>query len=248
MSLFPAGTEKVDPGRIESTNAAEGAVLVADGSGGARFDDSGDVPASALTPGDNGQVLVTVDDAAAWSDDIDLPGNAVIGGTLDVTGVTTLGETGMGAATADSLEVTGATTLDSVGAAAVTAESVASTGAVTSSSPTAGIGYATGSGGAVTQETDKSTGVASNTLTTAITMNGAELADATAVSFTFTNTAVAATDTVLVTHQSAGTSGAYVFNAFPGAGSAVITVRNVSGGALSEAIVLRVTVIKSVSA
>ena len=117
----------------------------------------------------------------------------------------------------------------------------------TSSSPTGGIGYATGAGGAVTQATDKSTGVTSNTITTAVTMNGATLNAATIVAFTFTNSTIAATDTVLCTHQSAGTSAAYTCNAFPGAGSAVVSVRNNTAGNLSEAIVLRITVIKSVS-
>ncbi len=79
-------------------------------------------------------------------------------------------------------------------------------------------------------------------------LNAAQLNAATIVAFTFTNSAIAATDTVIVTHQSAGTSGAYVLNAFPGAGSAVISVRNVTLGSLSEAIVLRVSVYKAVSA
>ncbi len=129
-----------------------------------------------------------------------------------------------------------------------TGTSLAVTGLLTSSSPTAGIGYATGAGGAQTQATDKSTTVVSNTITTAITLNAASLAASTTVSFTFTNSAIAATDTVIVTHQSAGTSAAYNLNAFPGTGSAVISVRNVTLGALAEAIVLRVTVIKAVSA
>ncbi len=129
-----------------------------------------------------------------------------------------------------------------------TGTSLAATGLISSSSPTTGIGYATGAGGAQTQLTDKSTTVVSNTITTAITMNNAALNAATTVSFTFTNSAIAATDTVICTHQSAGTSGAYTVNAFPGAGSAVISVRNNTAGNLSESIVLRVTVIKSVSA
>jgi len=129
-----------------------------------------------------------------------------------------------------------------------TGTSLAVSGLLTSSSPTAGIGYATGAGGAQTQATDKSTTVASNTVTTAITMNAAQLNASTTVSFTFTNTAIAATDQVVVTHQSAGTSAAYNCNAFPGAGSAVISVRNVTLGNLSEAIVLRVSVYKAVSA
>ena len=129
-----------------------------------------------------------------------------------------------------------------------TGTSLAVTGALTTSSPTASFGFATGAGGAVTQATDKSTGVASNTNTTAITMNNANLAAATIVSFTFTNTTIGATDTVICTHESAGTSGAYTINAFPSAGSAVISVRNNTAGGLAEAIVLRVTVIGSVSA
>lgn len=127
-------------------------------------------------------------------------------------------------------------------------EPVTSTGSIKSSSATGGIGYATGAGGAQTQATDKSTTVVSNTVTTAITMNNASLAASTTVSFTFTNSAIAATDQVIVTHQSAGTSAAYNCNAFPGAGSAVISVRNVTLGALAEAIVLRVSIYKAVSA
>lgn len=119
---------------------------------------------------------------------------------------------------------------------------------IASTSPTLGVGYATGSGGAQTQATSKSTTVVSNTITTAITMHNATLNADTTVSFTFTNSAIAATDTVIVTHQSAGTSAAYNCNAFPGSGSAVISVRNITAGNLGEAIVLRVTVIKSVSA
>jgi hypothetical protein len=78
-------------------------------------------------------------------------------------------------------------------------------------------------------------------------MNNANLVANTAVSFTFTNSAIAATDQLIVTHQSAGTAGSYNFAALPGAGSAVVTVRNVTAGDLAEAIVIRVTVIKTVS-
>ncbi len=116
------------------------------------------------------------------------------------------------------------------------------------SSPTLGIGYTTGAGGAQTQLTNKQTTVVSDTITTAITMNAEALNLLTTTAFTFTNATIAATDTVICTHQSAGTSAAYTINAFPGAGSAVISVRNNTAGSLSEAIVIRVTVIKSVSA
>ena len=147
---------------------------------------------------------------------------------------------------AETLELA-ATTITVTGATGLTG-SLTATGSMKSSSPTLGIGYATGAGGAQTQATSKSTTVVSNTITTAVTMNNASLAAATIVSFTFTNSSIAATDTVLVTHASGGTSGAYTCNAFPGSGSAVISVRNNTAGALAEAIVLRITVIKSVSA
>ncbi len=120
-------------------------------------------------------------------------------------------------------------------------------GGVLSSSPTGGVGYTSGAGGAQTQLTSKATTVVSNTITTAVTMNNASLAADTTVAFTFTNSAIVATDTIICTHQSAGASASYVCNAFPGAGSAVVSVRNVTAAPLAEAIVLRITVIKSTS-
>jgi len=176
--------------------------------------------------------------------------------TIDAkgTGTVTIGATSTGnvilgdAFTCTSAgAVSGVTTL-AIGGALSGVTTLAASSSILSSGAAGGIGYTTGAGGAQTQLTDKSTGVASNTITTAITMNAASLAAATVVSFTFTNTSIAATDTVLCTHESAGTSAAYTVNAFPAAGSAVISVRNNTAGALAEAIVLRVTVIKSVSA
>jgi hypothetical protein len=107
------------------------------------------------------------------------------------------------------------------------------------------IGYPVGLGGAVTQATSKSTGVTLDFPSGSITMNAAALADATNVSFTVTNSFIAATDVVIVNHASAGTAGAYsVLANAVAAGSFAITVRNVSGGSLSQAIVLSFAVIK----
>jgi hypothetical protein len=106
-------------------------------------------------------------------------------------------------------------------------------------------GYAVGAGGTVTQATNKSTGATLNTRCGTITMNGAELAADTTVSFTLTNSQIAATDVVVLNHASAGTAVAYTLNAQAAAGSASINVRNVTGGALSEAIVIRFAVIKA---
>lgn len=122
--------------------------------------------------------------------------------------------------------------------------SVCSTGYIKSSGN--GIGYAIGAGGAVTQATNKATGVTLNKLCGTITLNGAALANATTVSFTLTNSFITATDLVYIVHDSVGTLGAYTFAATPGAGSATISIRNVHTASLSEAIVLRFAIIKGV--
>lgn len=106
------------------------------------------------------------------------------------------------------------------------------------------IGYATGNGGTVVQAANKSTGVTLNEPSGEITLNAAALAAATPVSFTFSNSTIAATDVLILNHASAGTAGAYTLNAQCAAGSALITVRNVTAGSLSEAIVIRFAVLK----
>jgi hypothetical protein len=105
-------------------------------------------------------------------------------------------------------------------------------------------GYGTGRG-TITQETNKSTGVTLNAPCGAITMNGAALSADTTVSFTLTNTSIAATDLLVLNHVSGGTAGAYFLNAQAAAGSASINVRNITAGSLSEAIVIGFAVIKS---
>lgn len=126
---------------------------------------------------------------------------------------------------------------------------VASTGGVTSSSATAGMGYTTGAGGTQTQATSKSTTVVLNKVTGAITMNNASLNAATEVSFTVTNSTVAAADVVVACHSSAGTAGAYSVECNSiAAGSFAITVSNLTAGALGEAIVLSFVVIKGATA
>ena len=103
-------------------------------------------------------------------------------------------------------------------------------------------------GGTVTQATNKSTGVTLNTESGQITMNNAALADAAEVSFTVTNSKIAATDVVVACHGSAGTAGAYIVSANAiAAGSFAITVSNVSGGSLSEAIVINYVALKGAS-
>jgi hypothetical protein len=122
-------------------------------------------------------------------------------------------------------------------------------GTLQTSGPTSGIGYATGAGGTVTQATSKATGVTLNKVCGTITMNGAALAAATAVSFTLTNSTIAATDMVVLNIIGTATNGAYVVNTDAiSAGSCVITLRNLTAGSLSEAVGIRFGVFNGVNA
>ena len=105
------------------------------------------------------------------------------------------------------------------------------------------IGYAAGAQTAVTQATSKSTGVTANTSAGQITMNAASLATVTNVTFTLTNSLLSTRD-VLILNTTNGTSGAYnAFVSSMAAGSATITLRNISGGALAEAVVINFAII-----
>lgn len=119
---------------------------------------------------------------------------------------------------------------------------------IRSNSALAGIGYDTGAGGTVTQVTSKANGVTIHKVCGTITLHNAALAADTAVTFTVTNSSVAATDVIVVQHDSGGTIGAYTVTPnTPAAGSFKITVRNVTAGSLSEAIVIRFVVLKAVT-
>ena len=111
------------------------------------------------------------------------------------------------------------------------------------------VGYSTGTGGAVTQITSKSTGVTLNKRCGQITMNNASLSAAAEVSFTLTNSVIAATDVVMICIGSGATAGAYNVQCDAvAAGSCRISIGNMSSGSLGEAIVLNFVVIKGVAA
>ena len=107
------------------------------------------------------------------------------------------------------------------------------------------IGYSAAGQGTVTQATSKSTGVTLNKSAGQITMNGAALAGATAVSFTLTNSTLSAKDVVILTIGSGATATAYTaYVSSMAAGSAVITLRNLTAAtSLSEAVVLNFAVL-----
>jgi hypothetical protein len=126
-----------------------------------------------------------------------------------------------------------------------TPTSVAASGAVTSSSATGGVGYATGAGGAVTQGTNRTTGVTLNDVCGAITLISAA-GSATPASFTVTNSTVAATDTVIVSQKS-GTDLYEIFVTAVAAGSFKITSFT-TGGTTTETPVFNFAVLKAVAA
>ena len=106
------------------------------------------------------------------------------------------------------------------------------------------IGYAAAAQGTVTQATDKSTGVTLNKSAGRITMNGAALAAGAAASFTLTNSTISAADAMIVNVSSGATAAAYTaYVSSLAAGSAVLTLRNLSAGSLSEAVILNFALI-----
>ena len=130
---------------------------------------------------------------------------------------------------------------------AATGTSLSTTGNQTISG-TGKQGYETGSGGVVTQATNKATTVILNKTNGQITTNNANLLAATTVSFTLTNSTIEAGDIIVMNHITGGTIGSYLFQASTLAGSATIYVTNWTAGALAEAIGIRFAVIKVVDA
>lgn len=110
------------------------------------------------------------------------------------------------------------------------------------------LGYTTAAQGTVTQATDKSTAVTLNKSAGRITMNNASLATATNATFTLNNSFISANDTVILTISGGqATPGSYnVFANALSAGSVSITLRNISGGTLSEAVIINFALIHCV--
>lgn len=168
-----------------------------------------------------------------------------VAGLSSVTSTTFVGALTGAATTAGTVTTAAQPNITSVG----TLTSVSVTGNVTASG-TGGIvstgvgkiGYSTG--GAVTQATDKTTGVTLNTVTGEITMNAATLGGDSTVTFTMTNSSVANTDVMIMNQVGGGNIGFYSFNAVCNSGSANISVHNMTNTNRDDAIVIRYAVIK----
>jgi hypothetical protein len=127
---------------------------------------------------------------------------------------------------------------------AATGTSLTATGTIVSTG-TAGVGYATGAGGAVTQITSRTTGVTLDKTAGAITLFSAA-GTTTAATFTVTNSTVAATD-VIILNQKSGTDLYDLMVTAVAAGSFNITFRT-TGGTTTETPVFNFAVIKAVAA
>ena len=127
---------------------------------------------------------------------------------------------------------------------AATGTSLTATGTIVSTG-TAGVGYAAGAGGAVTQLTSRTTGVTLNKTSGAITMFSAA-GTTVAATFTVTNSTVAATDVVIL-NQKSGTDLYDLMVTAVAAGSFNLTFRT-TGGATTETPVFNFAVIKAVAA
>lgn len=108
-----------------------------------------------------------------------------------------------------------------------------------------GLGYTTGSGGAVTQTTSRSTGVTLDKTNGAITLVSAA-GSTTATTFTVTNSTVAATDVIHICQKS-GTDKYIVLVTNVAAGSFQITFYT-TGGTTTEQPVFNFAILKSVAA
>lgn len=107
------------------------------------------------------------------------------------------------------------------------------------------IGYTAAARGAVTQATDKSTAVTLNRSAGTVTMNAATLNATTSVSFTLNNSKISANDAVILSIVGGtATPGSYtLWVTGLAAGSATITLRNITGGNLSEAVVFNFVIV-----
>jgi len=107
------------------------------------------------------------------------------------------------------------------------------------------LGYTADAQGTVTQLTSKSTAVTLNKPAGTITMHNASLATSTNATFTLNNNLISANDIIILTIAGGqATPGSYnVFANALAAGSVSISLRNISGGSLSEAVVVNFALI-----
>ena len=109
------------------------------------------------------------------------------------------------------------------------------------------LGYTAAAQGTVTQGVSKAEPVTLNKSAGQITMNAATLNATTNVTFTLNNSTIGPKDVTILNVAAGATAGAYnCWISSKATGSCTITVRNISGGNLSEAVVVNFAVIHCV--
>lgn len=108
-----------------------------------------------------------------------------------------------------------------------------------------GIGYGIGSGGTVTQLTNKSTGVTLNKPCGRITMSNAALAAGVEVSFVVNNSFITNQDTVIV--NVTGNTNYLGLCQGVVAGAFTVRLKNLTAGSLSDAVAINFAIIKGVT-
>lgn len=171
-------------------------------------------------------------------------GNATVGGTLGVTGATTLSSLSVtgNETVGGTLGVTGTTTLAAVTVGGLmNAQGILAAGVVLSSSQ---VGYQSGAGGTVTQTGSRTTAVTLNAICGAITLVSAA-GSTTPASFTVNNSTMGANDTVIL-NQKSGTDKYSLDVTAKANGSFQITF-NTKSGTTSEQPVFSFAIIKAVT-
>lgn len=127
---------------------------------------------------------------------------------------------------------------------------ITTTGGILSNSSSTGIGYTTGAGGAVSQTTNRSTGVEIANICGVITTDTTSLAAGAAATFTVTNTSVGSRDVIILSIRSGATTNQTNVRVTAVAdGSFDITVENNHAStAETGAIIINYAIIKSVAA
>jgi hypothetical protein len=155
----------------------------------------------------------------------------------------------LGAATKQYADLKVAKAGDTMTGALVVNSTISSNSTILATGNSSKIGYNTGAGGSITQGAGaKTNSVTINRPTGIIVTDNANLLANTSVTFNLSNSVIEATDIVLVSHIAGGTLGSYNFAVAPAGGNANITIRNITNGALAEALTLRFIVVKSVNA
>ncbi len=245
---------KLDGNTISTTDTNGNLVLSPNGTGEVTVDNlaiSGNTISSTDTDGDiilapNGTGTVNIDKANITGGSIGGAVSFAGGSFTSITLVSATTITGVTTTNGGNLRLTG-NTLSSTDTNGNITISPNGTGEIVMTKP---MGYGGAStGGTVTQDTSKSTGVTLNKLCGQITMHNAALSQDTSVSFVLTNSYIDITDVLIVNIASGGTAGAYATQVeLISSGSCRISLFNHSSGSLSEALVLNFAVIKAVNA